>query len=146
MKPLVGHMGAWSGRAEQLATADMLADPPSTDGFMNAFRGTLQSRLRRLRDGLLAMKADGLPVDCLDAQGAIYLSARFDLAGHTLVDRTIETDEDIRSVLLHGAGVAVVPFTAFGYPDRTGWVRFSVGSVSDADVDATLSGIRKLLS
>jgi aspartate aminotransferase len=82
----------------------------------------------------------------LDAQGAIYLSARFDLAGHTLVDRTIETDEDIRSVLLHGAGVAVVPFTAFGYPDRTGWVRFSVGSVSDADVDATLSGIRKLLS
>ena len=146
MKPLVGHMGAWAARAEQLATADLLAAPESTDAFMNDFRGTLQSRLRRLRDGLLAMKAEGLPVDCLDAQGAIYLSARFDLAGRRLVDRTVETDEDVRSVLLHGAGVAVVPFTAFGYPDRTGWVRFSVGSVSDADVDAALSRIRSLLA
>ncbi|MFT4623947.1 MAG: aspartate aminotransferase [Myxococcota bacterium] len=146
MKPLVGHMGAWAGRAEQLATADILANPALVDDYMTQFRGVLQARLRRLRDGLLAMKADGLPVDCLDAQGAIYLSARFDLDGLTVGGRTIASDEDVRSVLLHGAGVAVVPFTAFGYPEGTGWVRFSVGSVSDADVDGALARIRALLS
>ena len=144
MLPLVGHMGAWAPRAEQMAAAELLGEPAATDPFMNTFRAKLSARLVRLRDGFRAMKARGLPVDCLDAQGAIYLSARLDLMGRTIQGKTVENDEDIRSVLLHEANVAVVPFSCFGYPDGTGWVRFSVGSVSEDAVDAALANIERL--
>ncbi len=144
MLPLVGHMGAWAPRAEQMAAADLLAEPASTDPFMNTFRDKLSARLVRLRDGFRAMKARGLPVDCLDAQGAIYLSARLDLMGRTIQGKTVENDEDIRSVLLHEANVAVVPCRCFGGTAGTGWVRFSVGSVSEDAVDAALANIERL--
>jgi hypothetical protein len=39
-----------------------------------------------------------------------------------------------------------VPFTAFGYRENTGWVRFSVGAVTDADVALALQRIEALLS
>lgn len=145
MAPLVGHMGAWAGRAEQRAVAAALAEPEQVDPFMSGFVGALQGRLRRLRDGLLAMRDEGLPVDCLDAQGAIYLSARFDLHGRSVGGRRIGSDDAARSALLQAAHTAVVPFTAFGYPENTGWVRFSVGAVSEADVDLALERIRALL-
>lgn len=144
MLPLVGHMGAWAPRAEQMAAAELLGEPASLDPFMDRFREKLSSRLVRLRDGFRGMKARGLPVDCLDAQGAIYLSARLDLMGRTIQGRTVHNDEDIRSVLLHEANVAVVPFSCFGYPDGTGWVRFSVGSVSEDAVDEALVNIERL--
>ena len=57
-----------------------------------------------------------------------------------------EDDEAVRSYLLHEAGVAVVPFTAFGYPEKTGWLRMSVGSVSMEAVQGTLDGLRQALS
>ena len=60
--------------------------------------------------------------------------------------RRIETDEDARDVILTEAGVAVVPFTAFGYPEGTGWVRFSIGAVDEADIEAALGRLRTLLS
>jgi len=144
MKALIGHMGAWAARAEQMATADLLAEPELVDPFMDGFKVELSDRLCALRDGFRAMRDRGCPVDCLDAQGAIYLSARLDLVGRTIRGREIKTDDDIRSVLLHEANVAVVPFSAFGYPDGTGWVRFSVGSVSMDDVQAALQNIERL--
>ncbi len=144
-KPLVGHMGAWAARAEQRATADLLTDDEAQSTYLDAFSGRLRSSLHRLRDGLRAMAAEGLPVRCLDAQGAIYLSARFDLIGRTVRGRRLDDDEAVRSLLLEEAGVAVVPFTAFGYPDGTGWVRFSVGSVDADAIDGALERIGALL-
>jgi aspartate aminotransferase len=91
------------------------------------------------------MKDAGLPVDCLDAEGAIYLSARFDLIGRTIAGRRIETDEDSRQLILEEAGVAIVPFTAFGYPENTGWMRFSVGAATLEDIDKGLSRLHSLL-
>ncbi len=147
MRAFVGHMGAWAPRPEQLATAALLEDPALLGDFMDDFRAALERRLTRLHDGLVAMRADGLPVDALDAQGAIYLSARFDLVGRTGPDGSVfETDDDVRSYILREAGVAVVPFTAFGYPDGTGWCRFSVGAVSEEQVDASLVAIREAVS
>lgn len=145
MRPLVGHMGAWAARPEQLATAALLADPGSLDDFYATFRSAVQQRLVRLRDGLWAMRDEGLPVDALDVEGAIYLTARFDLLGRTVAGRTLSTADDIRAVLLHEAGVAVVPFSAFGYPGETGWIRLAVSSVSLDDVDVCLGNIRRLL-
>lgn len=145
-KPLVGHMGAWAARPEQHAVASLLEDPGPLADFMAGFRGTLQDRLRRLRGGLIEMRSDELPVDALEAQGAIYLTARFDLLGRTLPDgRVLETDDDIRRLLLEEAGVAVVPFTAFGLPEDTGWVRLSVGAVDESTIDAALDRIRAVI-
>jgi aspartate aminotransferase len=146
MQSLIGHVGAWAGRAEQRATARLLAAPESVDPFMARFVSTLQSRLARLHAGLQAMKADGLPVDSVAAAGALYLSVRFDLVGRTLADgRAIHSADALRVWLLEEALVGVVPFTAFGYPSDTPWVRFSVGASSDADVDAALERMRSAL-
>ena len=146
MKPLVGHMGAWAGRPAQMATARLLDDPERVTPWMDEFRGDIQERLVTLRDGLWSMRDSGLPVDALDAQGAMYLSARFDLFGKTAPDgRVIQSDEDMRRLLLEEADVAVVPFTAFGYPPRSGWVRFSVGAVSLEDVTGAVERTRALL-
>ena len=109
MKPLVGHMGAWAGRPAQMATARLLDDPERVAPWMDEFRGDIQERLVTLRDGLWSMRDSGLPVDALDAQGAMYLSARFDLFGKTAPDgRVIQSDEDMRRLLLEEADVAVV--------------------------------------
>ena len=146
MGPLVGHMGAWPARAEQMATAAMLREPQRVDPFMTEFRGRLQSSLQQLADGLQAMRGEGMPVDSFAPQGAIYLSARFDLIGRTVRGRRIENDEDLRSLLLEEAGVAIVPFSAFGYPDGSGWVRFSVGAAGSTAIEGALTRIRTLLT
>lgn len=142
LKPLVGHMGAWAGRAEQVATGRILADPSQIDPWMATFSGRIEGLLTQLADGFSSMAEDGLPVRSLAPQGAIYLSVHFDLIGRP----GIATDEDLRSFLLHEAGVGVVPFTAFGLPDGSGWVRFSVGTATPESVATALTNIRAALS
>ncbi|MFT6146655.1 MAG: aspartate aminotransferase [Myxococcota bacterium] len=145
MKPLIGHMGAWAGRAEQHATAELLAEPERLGTWPADFTEQVQVRLKTLRSGLLAMKADGLPVDALEAQGALYLTVKFALLGKTLRGQPISTDDDIRRYLLEETHTAIVPFTAFGMTNNTGWVRFSIGAVSVEDIEASLGRIRTAL-
>ena len=145
MKPLVGHMGAWAARPEQRATAAMLMEPAQVDPWAAQFKSDVERKLGILADGIRALKAEGLPCDCLDPQGAIYLSARFDPHGKTVDGKRIESDEDARVAILEQAGVAVVPFTAFGYRENTGWVRFSVGAVTDEDASRAVERIGALL-
>lgn len=146
MQALVGHMGAWAGRSEQIATARLLADPALLGSFMADFKAALRARLDALQAGIEAMAADGLPISCLPVAGAIYLSVKLPLHGRTAPDGTVLTDDEaVRAWLLRTAGVAVVPFQAFGYPDGSGWVRMSVGSVTTEAVDQTLAAIRAAL-
>jgi aspartate aminotransferase len=78
--------------------------------------------------------------------GAIYLSARFALNGRTTADGgSLRTNEDIRRYLLQHAGLAVVPFQAFGSRDESGWYRLSVGAVSMAEIDRMLPRLRAAL-
>jgi len=42
----------------------------------------------------------------------------------------LASDEDVRQYLLKAAGVALVPFQAFGVTEDSGWFRLSVGAVS----------------
>lgn len=146
MKPLIGHMGAWAPRAEQHATARLIDDPSLLGEWPTTFASDITERLNTLRDGLLSMKAAGLPVDALAAEGALYLTVQFDLLGKTLRGQELRTDDDIRRYLLQEAHTAVVPFTAFGLTRDSGWVRFSVGAVSVADIEASLERIRTALT
>jgi Aspartate/tyrosine/aromatic aminotransferase len=91
------------------------------------------------------MNQEGFPVDAVEPQGAIYLSARFDLFGRTMNGSLVKTNEDVRRLLL-GAGLGVVPFQAFGLAGDTGWFRLSVGAVSMDDIAAAFPRLRALLA
>jgi aspartate aminotransferase len=82
-------------------------------------------------------------VDAIEPMGAIYLSARFNLAGKVTRDGTrLTSADDVRKWLLQEAGMAVVPFDAFGSTTDEGWFRLSVGAVSVADIEASLPRLR----
>jgi aspartate aminotransferase len=141
IKALMTHVGAWAPRPEQMATAALLNDPPAMTAYLDKHLSGLHDRLKLLADGLGAMKAEGLPVDVIAPEGAIYLSVKFDLEG-----RGGLADEDaVRLYLLEQAGCAVVPFSAFGDSKNRGWWRFSVGAVSLDDIRACLPRLRDAL-
>ncbi|MFM2160818.1 MAG: hypothetical protein RLZZ383_330 [Pseudomonadota bacterium] len=147
MQAYIGHMGAWSGKAEQVAAARLLDQPASWAPFMETFKTGVERRLSTLERGIASLRADGFPVHSLRGEGAIYLSVHFDIVGRTAPDgTTLDTDEAVRSYILEHAGVAVVPFPAFGYPQGSGWVRMSVGAISEADAQGTVDALRTALA
>ena len=147
MNNFLGHVGAWAPRAEQVATARLLDAPNEIRAFATELEAGVKQRLDALHDGIMAMKADGLPVDATAPMGAIYLSARFALNGKRTADgQTLRTNDDVRRYLLKAAGFAVVPFQAFGVQEDTGWFRLSVGAVSLADIERVLPVLRQALS
>ena len=141
MRDLLGHVGAWAPRAEQVATAELLRDGPAMDAFLKTHKGGLQARLDRLHDGFARMSAAGLPVRDIPPQGAIYLSVQFNLVGK----RGLKTNDDVRKYLLDEAGFAVVPFQAFGLAGENGWFRLSVGAVSVQEIDEALPRVEAAL-
>lgn len=130
MSDFLGHVGAWAPKAEQVATAEFLDDAAAFDGFRREMHARLRERLDALAASLGAMRDRGLPVEVVTPEGTLYLSARFDLFGRELDGRTLATNEDIRRFLLERAGIAVVPFQAFGLDRESGWFRLSVGGAS----------------
>ena len=139
MGSLVGHVGAWAPRAEQLATARLLRDDAVIRAYRTEFTRGVRARLDALHGGVMALRAAGLPVDAIEPMGAIYLSARFALAGLRTRDGSVlRTNEDIRRHLLSDAGLAIVPFQAFGSKEEDGWFRLSVGAVSRAEIEEVL--------
>jgi aspartate aminotransferase len=146
MADILGHVGAWAPKAEQVAVAHLLDDAEAVRAFQAHLKEGVVARLDALYDGFVSLRRDGFPVDAIVPQGAIYLSARFDVVGRTVHGQMLATNEDIRRLLLQEAGLAVVPFQAFGLREDTGWFRLSVGAVSRADIAAVFPRLRALLS
>jgi aspartate aminotransferase len=145
MADILGHVGAWAPKAEQVATAALLDAPGALRDFQATMKTKVRERLDALHEGFAAMARDGLPVEAIAPQGAIYLSVRFDLFGRSASGRSIATNDDIRKLLLEEAGLAVVPFQAFGLKGDTGWFRLSVGAVSMAEIAAVLPRLREVI-
>ena len=145
MADILGHVGAWAPKAEQMATAELLDSPDIIHAFQDHLKGAVQKRLNALHSGLGAMAADGFAVEAIAPQGAIYLTARFNLFGRTIHGMKLDTNEDIRRLLLEHAGLAIVPFQAFGLGEESGWFRLSVGAVSLAEIEAVFPRLRELL-
>ena len=141
MRDILGHVGAWAPRPEQIAMARFLAMRDEVEAYHETMIAGLRQRLDLLHDGIEEMRRDGIPARAIDPQGAIYLSAQFDLIGHA----GIRTNEDIRKLLLERAGFAVVPFQAFGLRQETGWFRLSAGAVSPDDIRNGLARVRRAL-
>jgi aspartate aminotransferase len=143
MNSFLGHVGTWAPRAEQVATAQLLLDADAIEAFRHDLIAGVQARLDVLYHALMSLKKAGHPVDAIAPQGAIYLSGQFDLRGMITPDGDVlSTSEHIRAWLLREAGLAVVPFDAFGFERDSGWCRLSAGAVSVADVEAAMPRLK----
>jgi aspartate aminotransferase len=146
MSALLGHVGAWAPRPEQVATAPLLDDPAAIKGFLETFRPAVNMRLAKLHEGFVAMQQEGLPVESLPPMGAIYLTVQIAPFGKTTPQgQVLKTNEDVRHYLLEAADFAMVPFQAFGMAGDSGWFRLSVGAVSEAEIRAAIPRVASAL-
>lgn len=145
MGELLTHVGTWAPHAEQVGLAHFLSDVDAVREYRREMDGKIHERLDAVYNGFMAMRDAGLPVDCIYPEGAIYVSLQLQLIGKRMDGRVIEDNDTIRSLLLEKAGVAVVPFQAFGLEKETGWFRLSIGAVSMADISEMFPRIRALL-
>jgi len=139
MRDLLGHVGAWAPKPEQLATAEIFADPPTALRLAASVRDGINARLERLDRGLRELESEGLPVRHLPPAGALYLSVHFDLVSK------FGNNRGVRQYLLNEAGFAVVPFHAFGTGDANGWFRLSVGAVGLDEIEPAIDRVRAAL-
>ena len=139
MRDLLGHVGAWAPKPEQLATAELVGEPALALRLAGVVKDGIDNRLAELDRGLSALAAAGLPVRHLPPAGALYLSVHFDL-----VER-FGNNRAIRQHLLREAGFAMVPFHAFGTGDANGWFRLSVGAVGIDEIAPAIERVRVAL-
>lgn len=146
MKAILSHVGAWAPMAEQKALTQFLAQNEAIDSYLVHFKNELEERLRRIYEGLIKLKKEGHPVDAIAPEAAIYLTIKFDLAGKSLGGKALQSQADVTSYLLQEAGLAVVPFYAFGAPRTSPWYRLSVGTCKKEDIDVMLEKLAKALN
>ncbi|SFP91877.1 aspartate aminotransferase [Hymenobacter arizonensis] len=146
MKSILGHVGAWAPKAEQVATAHFLPEVAAVDGFIADMKTKLQASLQALFDGLKELQTQGYPVDAVAPAGAIYLTIKIDVLGRTAPDGTmLATTAELTSYLIAEANLALVPFSAFGSPASEPWFRASVGAETVESIQAALPRLKAAL-
>lgn len=146
MSAVLGHVGAWAPRPEQVATVELLDDPAAIKAYSQGFLQGVERRLELLHAGFQALKQEGLQVDSIPPMGAIYLTVRINPFGRkTPAGQVLATNEDVRKYLLHDAGIGIVPFQAFGVPGDEGWFRLSVGAVSEEEIAQALPRVARAM-
>ncbi len=146
MKAILTHIGAWAPMAEQKAVAKYLTMEEQIDSFLSSFRSAIEIRLRSIYNELMRFKDDGLPVDAIAPEGAIYLTIKIDLAGKkTKNGQLLKTQSDVTAYLLNEAKLAIVPFYAFGASTTSPWYRLSVGTCKKESIGEMIFQLRKAL-
>lgn len=147
MKAIVGHMGAWSPKAEQVAMANFLKQDAEVNEYLAHFKTDIQNSLNTLHQGFQELKAEGFNVDSIEPMGAIYLTVKVDYAGKTTPDGDLlKTSTDINFYLIKEAGVALVPFSAFGTEENVNWFRASVGASTLQDIEQLIPRVKAALA
>jgi aspartate aminotransferase len=147
MKSLLGHIGAWAPKAEQVAVANYFKNKLGVDEFLNHFKTQIQSSLDELYQGFQLLKQEGFAVDAIVPMGAIYLTLKIDYIGKTTADGQVLTNSaDVNFYLIKEAGTALVPFSAFGNDENMPWFRASIGGCSLQDIKDMLPRIKAALS
>jgi aspartate aminotransferase len=146
MKAIVGHMGAWSPKAEQVAMAKFLKQDNEVNSYLGGFKSKIQASLNALHQGFQQLKAEGFKVDSIEPMGAIYLTVKVDYAGKTTPDGDLlKTATDINFYLIKEAKVALVPFSAFGNDEGVNWFRASVGASALQDIEQLIPRVKEAL-
>jgi aspartate aminotransferase len=147
MKALLGHIGAWAPKAEQVAVSKYFADDAQVDTFLGDFKEQIQASLNAIYDGFQSLKAEGFNVDAVVPMGAIYLTIKIDYIGKTTPEGVVLKDSaDVNFYLIKEAQCALVPFSAFGNEHSMPWFRASVGGCSLEDIQAMMPRIKAALS
>jgi aspartate aminotransferase len=146
MKSFLSHIGAWSPMAEQKATARYLAETENIKSYFNHFKAELNERLVKLYEGMMNLKKKGYAVDAITPQAAIYLTIKFDLTGKKTAEGNILEDQSaVTAYLLAEAGLAIVPFYAFGAGKQSPWYRLSVGTCKKEDINEMFGRLENAL-
>jgi aspartate aminotransferase len=136
MKSILGHIGAWAPKPEQVGSYRYLEKPENAREFLHSFKAALQVRLDGFYTTFKKLKSEGLPLDAVAPQAAIYLTVNIDLTGKKLPEgKRINSVSDTTQYLLSEAGIALVPFTAFGAGETSTWYRLSVGTAKLDDIE-----------
>ncbi len=143
---LLSHVGAWAPHAEQVGMTELLNDEEAVAEYRASMDDAVHKRLDALYQGFAAMRGEGLPVDALCPDGAIYVSLQLKLRGKTFGGEVIADNEAIRTLVLKETGIAIVPFQAFGLTQETGWFRLSVGAISLEEIAEVFPRLRSLLA
>lgn len=147
MKTIVGHVGAWAPKPEQIATAKFLTQPLELNTFLNVFKAKVQKSLDALYQGIIQLKADGFAVDAINPMGAIYLTVQIDYIGKTTPHgEVLKNSADVNFYLIKEAKIGIVPFSAFGTNNSVNWFRASVGGCSLEDIQQMIPRMRLALS
>ena len=147
MKAIMTHIGSWAPMAEQKATAAYLLQKDNIDSYLAGFKGAVSSRLQRIYEGFAALKKEGFSVDVLAPEAAIYLTIKIDLKGKkTGQGVVLKEQSDVTSYLLNEAGLAIVPFSAFGAAKTSPWYRLSVGTCKLEDIPEMIGKLRDAMS
>lgn len=147
MKAILTHLGAWAPMAEQKGTAVFLKNKEAIATYIDSFKKEIAYRLEAIYKGLMDLKLQGYAVDAIAPEAAIYLTIQFDLVGkHTAQQVLLEKQSDVTSYLLKEAGLAIVPFSAFGAEATSNWYRLSVGTCKKEDIEAMLAALSNALA
>jgi len=147
MKSILGHVGAWAPKAEQVATGNYLSNQSNAFSFIENLKEALSERLFKFYKGFVQLKEEGFPIDVIEPQAALYLTVKIDLIGLTTPNGVlINSTEKATEYLLDSAGVAIVPFYAFGAPRESTWYRLSVGTCNLKDIELVINALRRSLS
>ncbi len=146
MKAILTHVGAWAPMAEQKAVAYYLGNRDAIKKYLTHFKSEVEERLRRIYEGFMELKGEGFAVDAIAPEAAIYLTIKIDLAGKTTADgRILANQGDVTAYILNEAGLAVVPFYAFGADRSSSWYRLSVGTCKKNDIHDMIDKLREAL-
>ncbi|PXW18112.1 aspartate aminotransferase [Chryseobacterium sp. CBTAP 102] len=147
MKALLTHVGAWAPKPEQEATAKFYENSENVDTFVDDFKAKLEESLKVLHNGVQHLKGKGLAVDSIEPMGALYLTIKLDYIGKTKPDgAVIENSSDLVFYLINEAGVALVPFSAFGEEKSEPWFRASVGGLAVDEIKVMLPKLESALN
>ena len=146
MKSLLTHVGAWAPKPEQEAVSVYLEQSENVDFFVNEFKNKIYDSLETLHEGIQDLKSRGFAVESIKPMGALYLTVELDYLGKSKPDGTPITDSsDLVYYLIEEAGVALVPFSAFGNSRNMPWFRASAGGLSLEEIKKMLPRLEKAL-
>lgn len=147
MRALLSHVGAWSPKPEQIATADFLNHEEAVEATISKHVDMISERVSKLYNGFSALREVGFPVDAIEAEGAMYLTVKIDLIGKTTTDGQLLNDaEDVTMFLIKQAKVGIVPFYCFGASRQSPWFRISVGTLKTEDISQVMENLRAALN
>jgi aspartate aminotransferase len=146
MKAILTHIGAWAPMAEQKAVAKYLQQKDAIDKYLAHFKSEVEERLQKIYQGLTTLKNEGLSINAIAPQAAIYLTIQFDLVGKKTADgKILAQQSDVTAYLLDEAKLALVPFYCFGAPKDSNWYRLSVGTCKKEEIGEMIGMLKRAL-